>query len=236
MDWLRHFTLHQSKTFKITNSLHMWANLFLCLPSNRPARVKILIWKWRIMVGTNQTERELSQAQCHRMKVIYIQGKIHTVGQLMGAHWQQSTFLLSYWVEQRSWYQNCPIPFRHGDLGWWLCQCTWAGMTSNQENSHNYHHSLSWHPSQWLWCHLMQLEHKWRNIFCQEGSWVGTKPKTIDWMRQAVFWGVAAGNILHCFLLTATLIFLGVFLFKKQFTQQQGQREGFLERQPQSRR
>lgn len=140
------------------------------------------------MVGANQTERELSGrglgwAQYHGMKALQFQGVIHTVGTLMGAHWQWATFLLSYWVEQRSWYQNCPIPFRHRDLGERQCQCTWAGMRSNQENSHNYHHSLSWHPSEWLWGHLMQHEHKRWNKFCREGSWVGTQPKSIDWMR-----------------------------------------------------
>lgn len=104
--------------------------------------------------------------QYHRMKALYIQGKIHKVGKIMAPHWQQSTYLLSYWVEQRSWYHNCPIPFSHGDPSKRQCQCTWAGIRSNQENSHNYHHSLSWHPSEWLLCHLMQLEHKRWNILC----------------------------------------------------------------------
>lgn len=159
-------------------------------PLNGQARVKILIWKWRIMVGTNQTERELLGWGCaryHRMKAIYVQRKIHTVGKLMGMHWQQSKCVLSYWVEQRSGYQSCPIPFRWGDLGERQCQCTWAGMRSNQGNSHNYHHSPSWHPSQWLWCHLMQLEHKRWNTFCLDGSWLGTEPKSIDidWMSES---------------------------------------------------
>ena len=102
----------------------------LFLPPNRQPWVKLLIWKWRIMVGLIKQRGSFRDGGCwaryHRMKAIYVQGKIHTVGKLMGMHWQQSTFLLSNSAEQRSWYQNCPIPFRHGDLGYSQCQCTGA--------------------------------------------------------------------------------------------------------------